>query len=311
MSKGKKNDHIFHNACLDEIVSFYQEKFIPDKKPPVTIVRTWTDNCAGQYKCKQNFYKVATFGERHDGVAQIHLFTQKYCFKGIWDGAGKIIKAFIRDSEVSSAQRFPDALACFIHFKDALKILKGRKDWEKLEAELDPKILDKATFTTSKRFFGLATDGKEQYEESRKVHEHIVFTDREKTPSIPRIEGTHKLHSVAGDPSSRKLSADGTATFKLTTREFPCDCLVCRKIFTDRECRFKHITKEQIHTVSEEVKGATRKRVDRTPEETELIRQLEELVCTKLWLEKLTVKNMQSACRERNITHTGKKLDMA
>jgi hypothetical protein len=106
MSKGKKNDHIFHNACLDEIVSFYQEKFVTDKKPPVTIVRAWTDNCGGQYKCKQNFYKVATFGERHDGVAQIHLFAQKDCFKGVWDGEGKIIKAFIRDSEVSLAKDF-------------------------------------------------------------------------------------------------------------------------------------------------------------------------------------------------------------
>jgi hypothetical protein len=56
MSKGKKN-----------------AKFVADK----------TDNCAGQYKCKQNFYKVGTFGERHDVVAQIHLFAQKYCFKGI------------------------------------------------------------------------------------------------------------------------------------------------------------------------------------------------------------------------------------
>jgi hypothetical protein len=46
-------------------------------------------------------------------------------------------------------------------------------------------------------------------------------------------------------------------------------------------------------TVSEEVKGATRKIVDRTPEETELMRQLEELVCTKLGLEKLTVNNLQ------------------
>jgi hypothetical protein len=64
MSKGKKNNYIFHNACQDEIVSFYQEKFVTDKKPPVTM-------------CKQNFYNVATFGERHDGVAQMHLFRTK------------------------------------------------------------------------------------------------------------------------------------------------------------------------------------------------------------------------------------------
>jgi hypothetical protein len=158
------------------------------------------------------------------------LFAQKYCFKGIWDGAGKVIKAFIRDSEVSLAQRFPDALACFIRCKDALKVLKGRKDWEKLETELDPKILHKATFATSKRFFGFATDDREQYEELRKVHEHIVFTDREKVPPIPRLEGTHKLHSVVGDPSL--VVRRRTATFKLTTQAFPCDCFLCRKIIT-------------------------------------------------------------------------------
>jgi hypothetical protein len=40
------------------------------------------------------------------------------------------------------------------------------------------------------------------------------------------------------------------------------------------------------------------------------MRQLEELVCTKLGLEKLTVNNLQSVCRERNIPHTVKKLEM-
>jgi hypothetical protein len=56
MSKGKENDRIADNAYLDRIVSFYQEKFITDQKPPLTVVEVWTDNCAGQYKCKQNFY---------------------------------------------------------------------------------------------------------------------------------------------------------------------------------------------------------------------------------------------------------------
>jgi hypothetical protein len=134
-----------------------------------------------------------------------------------------------------------------------------------------------------------------------------VFTDREKVPSIPTIEGTQKLHSVAGDPSSRELSPDGTATFKLITRAFPCECLVCQKVITDRECSFKHITKEHILTVGEEVEGATKKRADRTPE---LWGRLEELVRSKLALEKLTGKNLQSACRERNIPHTGTKLVM-
>jgi hypothetical protein len=156
----------------------------------------------------------------------------------------------------------------------------------------------------------LATDDKEQYEELRKAHEHIVFTDSEKIPSMPRIEVPISFirwrailllgscPRTAQRPSSSPLE------------HFLANALYAG-VITDRECSFKYITKEQIHTVSEEVKGATRKRGDRTPEEPELMRQLEELVvCTKLGLEKLTVNNMQSACRERNIPHTGKKFDM-
>jgi hypothetical protein len=311
MLKGKKNDHVFHNACLDEIVSFYQKMFVTDEKPPITVVGTWTDNCGGQYKCKQNFSKVATFGERHDGVTLQHRFAQKYCFKGVWDGAGKVIKAFIRALEIALDKRFPDGLSCFIHCKDALQFPKGQKDWKKYEADLDPKILDKATFTTSKRYFGFATDDKEQYEELRKEHDHIVFTDRDHVPSIPRIEGTHKLHSVVGDPLSWKLLADGTTSYKLTVAEMPCACLVCRKKITDRECPFEHIRKEQILEVSEEVKGAKRKRADHSQEETEALRQLEETLCKMLGVEKLSVKNLRSALLERNIPKTGTKLEMA
>lgn len=49
--KGKKNDWIFHNACLKHIIQFYKSK-----DPRIKKTRIWTDNCAGQYKCRQNFY---------------------------------------------------------------------------------------------------------------------------------------------------------------------------------------------------------------------------------------------------------------
>jgi hypothetical protein len=63
-----------------------------------------------------------------------------------------------------------------------------------------------------------------------------------------------------------------------------------------------------VRTVSEEVKGSTRTRVDCTPDETELLRHLEDVLRRKLGFEKLTVKNLRSACRERNNQHVGKKL---
>jgi hypothetical protein len=75
-----------------------------------------------------------------------------------------------------------------------------------------------------------------------------------------QIEGTHKLRSVAGDPLSRNVpvSVDGTASHKLTVSAMPCTCLGCRKNITAIKCQYKHIRKEQILEVSEEVKGAKR-----------------------------------------------------
>jgi hypothetical protein len=47
ISKGKKNDHVFHNACLVDIVAYYQRTFKQAKKPPTEEIIVWTDNCAG------------------------------------------------------------------------------------------------------------------------------------------------------------------------------------------------------------------------------------------------------------------------
>ena len=46
MSKGKKNDHVFHNACLKHIVEYYKRTTLPD----LQRIIMWTDNCAAQYK---------------------------------------------------------------------------------------------------------------------------------------------------------------------------------------------------------------------------------------------------------------------
>ena len=58
MSKGKKNDHVFHMACLDYIISFYAKKREEDGLPEVKYNIVWTDQCPNQYKCRQNFYNV-------------------------------------------------------------------------------------------------------------------------------------------------------------------------------------------------------------------------------------------------------------
>ena len=224
--------------------------------------------------------------------------------------ANVALKYFVLQ-ETALKERFPDGLSCFLRCKDELKIPKNKNDWAKYEAELDPKILDKSTFTTSQRYFGFATDKRHQYEDLKKKHEHIFFTNRDEVPSIPRIEGTQQLHSVAGVPLSRNVSADSQVSYKLNVAAMPCPCLVCRGKISDTECKFKHIKKEQTLEVSEEVKGTKRKRVDRSPEETELLKQLEERLRKNLGVEKLTCLILRSALRERSIPHTGTKLEMA
>ena len=48
--KAKSSDHVFHNTCLDYIMSQYNH---------VTDWIIWSDNCSGQYKCQQNFIRIA------------------------------------------------------------------------------------------------------------------------------------------------------------------------------------------------------------------------------------------------------------
>ena len=74
ISKGKK-DHVFHNTCLDYIVTYYdkeKERYDFDKIP-INIL--YTDNCAGQYKFRQIFYKLTMFAERHPGSVAVHKFS--------------------------------------------------------------------------------------------------------------------------------------------------------------------------------------------------------------------------------------------
>ena len=89
-SKGKMNDHVFHTASMDHIVSHYQQDFAANGQLSIKHVIVWTDNCSNQIKCAHTFLHLATFGERHPGVTVTHCFAEKYCFKGVHDGAGKV-----------------------------------------------------------------------------------------------------------------------------------------------------------------------------------------------------------------------------
>ena len=197
MSKGKKNDHVFHNACLKEIVRYYKRRFKREKKGPIRRVLIWTDNCACQYKCNQNFFQIACFAHEVDGIQITHRFAQKYMFKGVWDAAGKVIKATIRDLELEKV-RFPNGFACYEKLRAHLSKIKTKKPWNEFEKNGNPKLLLRTPFTVSRRLFGFGTENKDEFEQLKNQYRHIVFTDRVNIPKMKRIDGTQKLHEVVG-----------------------------------------------------------------------------------------------------------------
>jgi len=309
MSKGKKNDHVIHAACLDDVVRTYQET----SNVAITEVIVWTDNCGGQYKCNQNFYKIATAADRLQGVEVKHRFAQKYCFKGVWDGAGMVVKHKIRSDEIACTGRYPDAITCYKELKVNIAEPKNKKDWDKWEQEKDPKILDKTDFVTSKRYFGFATEDKVEFKRLEKEgYSHIVFTDRVNIPTMDVIKGTQMLHSIAGDPSSKEVSTDGQHdSYSLIVGQMPCACQVCRGEITDQKCPYEHIRKERRIRVSEKVPRQQKEGGNvRQPPNPANEAMYDELGI-KLRVDKVTVKELQAQLRERNLPFSGSKSTLA
>ena len=55
ISSGKKNDHNFHESCLNYIINFYDQRRLCQGKPPIPTNIIGTDSCPTQYNYKQNF----------------------------------------------------------------------------------------------------------------------------------------------------------------------------------------------------------------------------------------------------------------
>ena len=51
MSKGKKNDHVFHNIALTYLIKFYEKEDTRQGKPKKCCNIVHTDSSPVQYKC--------------------------------------------------------------------------------------------------------------------------------------------------------------------------------------------------------------------------------------------------------------------
>jgi hypothetical protein len=136
-ASGKCNDAdwVTHNQNLDHLVDYYvtwgknrdahngdwRRPAIDGRLPkleilaPIKRVLLWTDGCPGQYKCRQNFLKVAQFPQRHPGLELVHSFAATGQFKGLHDAAGKTAKTNLTKRELreQAGTRCTSAKRCY------------------------------------------------------------------------------------------------------------------------------------------------------------------------------------------------------
>jgi hypothetical protein len=93
--KQKDQDWFMHSHIFREIINYYKNLL------NVTNVIIWTDGAVGQYKCRQNFYSVAT---QFEDVKVTHKFAATSQFKGVHDKIGQVAKHAVQQAEKASLE---------------------------------------------------------------------------------------------------------------------------------------------------------------------------------------------------------------
>jgi hypothetical protein len=174
----------------------------------------------------------------------------------VWDAAGKVVKNYMRNSELTegSDNRFATALDCSLKLRRRLRL--KTPPWREFENNLDAQILQKTFFTVTARKFGNATEDMVEWMLVSREHRHTVFTDRISVPRMDPIDGTLKLHMVSGTWERGKqlvmvLENDAlqsnkiVKTFKLKIACMSCVCTACRGEANQETCIFKGVRNER------------------------------------------------------------------
>eukprot|EP00557_Chaetoceros_sp_GSL56_P006393 CAMPEP_0176503534 /NCGR_PEP_ID=MMETSP0200_2-20121128/15416_1 /TAXON_ID=947934 /ORGANISM="Chaetoceros sp., Strain GSL56" /LENGTH=404 /DNA_ID=CAMNT_0017902835 /DNA_START=510 /DNA_END=1721 /DNA_ORIENTATION=- len=174
---GKQNDWIFHNSVLDYILEYYKSV-----ATHVTNIILWSDNCPGQYKCRQNFFQIAQITNKHPHINSFtHNFAKQFGFKSKNDTIGHWIKSKIRQQERDMDCFAPSALACFDLVRNYLN--KNPSHFENMIMNKDPRVRLKSPHAATKRFIVYVEDSKTGYDNlisqySSFEGSHFVYTNR-------------------------------------------------------------------------------------------------------------------------------------
>ena len=260
MSKGKKNDHVYHEACLTYINDYY-DKIRADKgKDPINTFIVWTDQCPTQYRCRQNFRNIAESSKKRQKnlpntpSVRIHKFGAKFRFKGPWDAFGKLIKQAILRLELrATSLRCADALMCYNNIGLEMKEELSEEMKKLLECEKsgDARVLGNTTFKSRFTHFGFVTEDIDEYKmlvgENKK---HIVFTNREDMPDVKPVPETLKIGQVEST-----IDASDDNKWKFRTSFLSCSCGRCQLEGSSKNCTFQAIRNVKEQEVNETTDG--------------------------------------------------------
>ena len=250
ISSGKKNDHVFHTACIRYIIE-YQNK-VRAESGKTTIIKTidWTDCCLTQYKCRQNFLNVSSEINRHANTTHEHKFAEKYHYKGSWDRTGKRIKEFLLRMELMN-RRCGNAFACY---EACLRwfVNNTGSTWTQFENNDDQRILEKGPMNNNTIRFGFVTKTeKERLQLISLGHEHVIVTKRmELGDNIKAITDTHDIFHVESKSFEQDTSKK---SYELTSYILPCSCKRCRE---GGICSYLDFRNQQNHTLTLKQKAA-------------------------------------------------------
>ena len=247
-SKGKKNDHAMHNACLDRIIEEYKVIF-EEEGTPLDHVVVWTDNAPNQYCCRQNFIKVASFEERHPGIRITHNLAVPDNFKGNHDAVGKDPSIKVRMLEELNI-RSRNAFEVFLNMSKYLASEREDSEWIKFENEKNASLRFKGRHGMDSRRCRYVTETQLERQVAiqkapESLRDHIILCDRshiQDTNKRQAVAKSHKIHQVKSTVTDANLpkwpSNKGPREWNAQRSFLPCYCVRCNDANDIIPCKF-------------------------------------------------------------------------
>ena len=240
ISKGKKADHVMHNIALDAIINHYKAVFETEMGTTLKFVRTWTDNAPGQYRCRQNFIKVASICECHFGIHFTHRLAVVENFKGVHDGYGKGPSHLVRSLELQGI-RSANAKAVFANCTERLQRSKADTKWQQHEMNNDYRLRIKGTYGMDSRIVWFVTETIEDYNVLILLYpNHILLINRKFIPDTKghkAINDTTKLHEICS--VAENVPEIHPRVWPVLVANLPCNCKHCRVDRYSQVCIYK------------------------------------------------------------------------